>query len=73
MHCCASFLYQGGLSTNEEMCLTFFSYYPRSNVTLCESRISVETILRDLRWVGVFEIQKFIAISNCMWANVCSI
>ena len=28
---------QGGLSTRDEMCLSFLVYYPRTSLTVCQS------------------------------------
>ena len=31
------FLYQGGLATKDEMCVSVLYYYPRHNVSICDS------------------------------------
>ncbi|KAK8380027.1 hypothetical protein O3P69_016584 [Scylla paramamosain] len=38
----------GGFGTNEEMCLTFLSYYPRTDLFLCTSHPELDTILGGL-------------------------
>ncbi|KAJ8008978.1 hypothetical protein DPEC_G00084040 [Dallia pectoralis] len=44
----------GGLSTRDEMCLSYLLYYPRVNLARCES---VPGIYRQLTFIGVKEIQ----------------
>ncbi|MPC37085.1 DBH-like monooxygenase protein 1 [Portunus trituberculatus] len=38
----------GGFGTNEEMCLTFLSYYPRVDLFLCGSNPEMNTVLDSL-------------------------
>lgn len=45
---------QGGLSTRDEMCLSFLLYYPRINLSRCES---LPDIPGQLQFIGVKEIQ----------------
>uniref|UniRef100_A0A8C8SW32 Monooxygenase DBH like 1 n=1 Tax=Pelusios castaneus TaxID=367368 RepID=A0A8C8SW32_9SAUR len=45
----------GGLSTRNEMCLSYLLYYPRINLTRCES---IPDIMEQLRFIGVKEIYK---------------
>ncbi|XP_035279504.1 DBH-like monooxygenase protein 1 homolog [Anguilla anguilla] len=44
----------GGLSTRDEMCLSYLLYYPRINLARCES---LPEITRQLKFIGVKEIQ----------------
>ncbi|GAA6098113.1 DBH-like monooxygenase protein 1 homolog isoform X1 [Tachysurus ichikawai] len=44
----------GGLSTRDEMCLSFLLYYPRINLSRCES---LPEITGQLQFIGVTEIQ----------------
>ncbi|XP_027032512.1 DBH-like monooxygenase protein 1 homolog isoform X1 [Tachysurus fulvidraco] len=43
----------GGLSTRDEMCLSYLLYYPRINLTRCES---LPEITGQLKFIGVTEI-----------------
>lgn len=43
----------GGLSTRDEMCLSFLLYYPRINLTRCES---LPQIRKQLTFIGVKEM-----------------
>ncbi|XP_026773251.3 DBH-like monooxygenase protein 1 homolog [Pangasianodon hypophthalmus] len=45
----------GGLSTRDEMCLSYLLYYPRINLTRCES---LPEITGQLKFIGVKEIQS---------------
>ncbi|XP_053566649.1 DBH-like monooxygenase protein 1 [Bombina bombina] len=45
----------GGLSTRDEMCLSFLQYYPRINLAKCES---IPEIPGQLQFIGVKEIYK---------------
>ncbi|KAK9956423.1 hypothetical protein ABG768_014158 [Culter alburnus] len=45
----------GGLSTRDEMCLSYLLYYPRVNLARCES---LPEITGQLRFIGVKEIQE---------------
>lgn len=49
------FFLQGGLSTRDEMCLSYLLYYPRVNLARCES---LPEITGQLRFIGVKEIQE---------------
>ncbi|XP_012993949.4 DBH-like monooxygenase protein 1 homolog isoform X2 [Esox lucius] len=44
----------GGLSTRDEMCLSYLLYYPRVNLARCES---LPEIHEQLKFIGVKEIQ----------------
>ncbi|KAL0967362.1 hypothetical protein UPYG_G00251280 [Umbra pygmaea] len=44
----------GGLSTRDEMCLSYLLYYPRVNLARCES---LPEITGQLKFIGVKEIQ----------------
>ncbi|XP_062324362.1 DBH-like monooxygenase protein 1 homolog [Osmerus eperlanus] len=44
----------GGLSTREEMCLSYLLYYPRVNLSRCES---LPLIMGQLNFIGVRDIQ----------------
>lgn len=39
---------QGGLSTNEEMCVVFMAYYPRIDLTYCMSQPDPNTVVDAL-------------------------
>ncbi|XP_042238957.1 uncharacterized protein LOC121877254 isoform X2 [Homarus americanus] len=43
----------GGFGTQEEMCLTFLTYYPRVNLSICSSAPPMESILQG---VGIQEV-----------------
>uniref|UniRef100_A0A8C1V361 Monooxygenase, DBH-like 1 n=1 Tax=Cyprinus carpio TaxID=7962 RepID=A0A8C1V361_CYPCA len=45
----------GGLSTRDEMCLSYLLYYPRVNLARCES---LPEITGQLKFIGVKEIQE---------------
>ncbi|KAK2883451.1 hypothetical protein Q8A67_017088 [Cirrhinus molitorella] len=45
----------GGLSTRDEMCLSYLLYYPRVNLARCES---LPEISGQLKFIGVKEIQE---------------
>ncbi|XP_059354741.1 DBH-like monooxygenase protein 1 homolog [Carassius carassius] len=45
----------GGLSTRDEMCLSYLLYYPRVNLARCES---LPEINGQLKFIGVKEIQE---------------
>ncbi|KAJ8270759.1 hypothetical protein GJAV_G00118980 [Gymnothorax javanicus] len=45
----------GGLSTRDEMCLSYLLYYPRINLARCES---LPGITGQLKFIGVKEIQS---------------
>ncbi|XP_051511245.1 DBH-like monooxygenase protein 1 homolog isoform X2 [Myxocyprinus asiaticus] len=45
----------GGLSTRDEMCLSYLLYYPRVNLARCES---LPEISGQLKFIGVREIQE---------------
>nr|XP_014352982.1 PREDICTED: DBH-like monooxygenase protein 1 [Latimeria chalumnae] len=45
----------GGLSTRNEMCLSYLMYYPRINLSRCES---LPEIAGQLKFIGVKEIYK---------------
>ncbi|XP_062858528.1 DBH-like monooxygenase protein 1 homolog [Trichomycterus rosablanca] len=45
----------GGLSTRDEMCLSYLLYYPRVNLARCES---LPEIQGQLKFIGVKQIQK---------------
>ncbi|XP_041108248.1 DBH-like monooxygenase protein 1 homolog isoform X2 [Polyodon spathula] len=45
----------GGLSTRDEMCLSYLLYYPRINLTRCES---LPVISKQLQFIGVKEIYE---------------
>ncbi|KAK3506741.1 hypothetical protein QTP70_021776 [Hemibagrus guttatus] len=45
----------GGLSTRDEMCLSYLLYYPRINLTRCES---LPEITGQLKFIGVKEIHS---------------
>ncbi|KAI5627751.1 DBH-like monooxygenase protein 1-like isoform X1, partial [Silurus asotus] len=45
----------GGLSTRDEMCLSYLLYYPRINLTRCES---LPEITGQLKFIGVKKIQR---------------
>uniref|UniRef100_A0A8C5W798 Monooxygenase DBH like 1 n=1 Tax=Leptobrachium leishanense TaxID=445787 RepID=A0A8C5W798_9ANUR len=45
----------GGLSTRDEMCLSYLMYYPRINLARCES---IPEIKEQLYFIGVKEIYK---------------
>lgn len=49
------FFLQGGLSTRDEMCLSYLLYYPRVNLARCES---LPEITGQLKFIGVKEIQE---------------
>ena len=40
---------QGGLSTKEEMCLAFISYYPRIEMARCFTYLDIEETLSALQ------------------------
>lgn len=42
----------GGLSTQEEMCLSFIAYYPRMPLELCQSFPLYDTVASDFRHVA---------------------
>ncbi|XP_024275743.1 DBH-like monooxygenase protein 1 homolog [Oncorhynchus tshawytscha] len=44
----------GGLTTRDEMCLSYLLYYPRVNLARCES---LPEIIGQLKFIGVKEIQ----------------
>jgi len=52
---CLFFFLQGGLSTRDEMCLSYLLYYPRVNLARCES---LPEITGQLKFIGVKEIQE---------------
>ena len=65
-------MFQGGLSTQEEMCLTFLYYYPAMNVFNCKSERDMaaglgvaEDKLREpfeaIDWGNATHVQSFIA------------
>ena len=41
--CCFFFCLKGGDGTLEEMCLSFFAYYPATNLSICVSQPSLES------------------------------
>ncbi|XP_062042756.1 DBH-like monooxygenase protein 1 [Lepus europaeus] len=45
----------GGLSTRNEMCLSYLLYYPRINLTRCAS---IPDIMEQLQFIGVKEIYR---------------
>ncbi|XP_044304965.1 DBH-like monooxygenase protein 1 [Varanus komodoensis] len=45
----------GGLSTRDEMCLSYLLYYPRINLTRCAS---IPDIMEQLQFIGVKEIYR---------------
>ncbi|XP_021030429.1 DBH-like monooxygenase protein 1 [Mus caroli] len=45
----------GGLSTRNEMCLSYLLYYPRVNLTRCSS---IPDIMEQLQFIGVKEIYR---------------
>ncbi|XP_071074766.1 DBH-like monooxygenase protein 1 isoform X2 [Dasypus novemcinctus] len=45
----------GGLSTRNEMCLSYLLYYPRINLTRCAS---IPDIMEQLKFIGVKEIYR---------------
>ncbi|XP_048106553.1 DBH-like monooxygenase protein 1 homolog [Alosa alosa] len=45
----------GGLSTRDEMCLSYLLYYPRINLARCESLPEID---RQLKFIGVKAIQQ---------------
>ncbi|XP_016094658.1 DBH-like monooxygenase protein 1 homolog isoform X2 [Sinocyclocheilus grahami] len=45
----------GGLSTRDEMCLSYLLYYPRVNLARCES---LPEITGQLKFIGIKEIQE---------------
>ncbi|MXQ86580.1 hypothetical protein E5288_WYG009401 [Bos mutus] len=45
----------GGLSTRNEMCLSYLLYYPRINLTRCSS---IPDIMEQLQFIGVKEIYR---------------
>lgn len=47
--------FQGGLSTRNEMCLSYLLYYPRINLTRCAS---IPDIMEQLQFIGVKEIYR---------------
>uniref|UniRef100_A0A9J7XAC9 Monooxygenase, DBH-like 1 n=1 Tax=Cyprinus carpio carpio TaxID=630221 RepID=A0A9J7XAC9_CYPCA len=47
--------WHGGLSTRDEMCLSYLLYYPRVNLARCES---LPEITGQLKFIGVKEIQE---------------
>ncbi|KAK3762286.1 hypothetical protein RRG08_037936 [Elysia crispata] len=53
----------GGLSTREEMCLSFVMYYPRIDLTVCESSIDYEIPPR-FKGRSVFDI-----VENAKWSK----
>lgn len=53
----------GGLSSREEMCLSFLMYYPRISLTSCQSSINYATVPNS----GSSSIYDFIA--NSQWSD----
>ncbi|XP_075453453.1 DBH-like monooxygenase protein 1 isoform X2 [Ascaphus truei] len=45
----------GGLSTRDEMCLSYLLYYPRINLARCET---IPEVMEQLQFIGVKEIYK---------------
>ncbi|XP_057383995.1 DBH-like monooxygenase protein 1 isoform X3 [Balaenoptera acutorostrata] len=50
-----SWMTWGGLSTRNEMCLSYLLYYPRINLTRCAS---IPDIMEQLQFIGVKEIYR---------------
>ncbi|KAK2518024.1 Moxd1 [Columba livia] len=51
----------GGLSTRNEMCLSYLLYYPRINLTRCAS---IPDIMEQLQFIGVKEIYRPVRQAN---------
>lgn len=59
--------FQGGLSTRNEMCLSYLLYYPRINLTRCAS---IPDIMEQLQFIGVKEIYRPVRYVKCLWICV---
>lgn len=59
--------FQGGLSTRNEMCLSYLLYYPRINLTRCAS---IPDIMEQLQFIGVKEIYRPVRQVKCLWIYV---
>ena len=55
------FYFQGGLGTSQEMCLSFFVYYPKLNLTRCLSSYSpaLKKFTKTVEWVKAVKWMAF--------------
>jgi hypothetical protein len=49
----------GGIATTDEMCLSFIVYYPRMNLTDCESELSTVPLLNTFGTLAIIGNPSF--------------